>query len=381
MAELARLATDPESAPVIAYFAVLGGAFLVVLASVARDGCRLGGKGAAPLMAALCFALGALFVCWKAIFGFMMEQSVEVGCGPGESPAELLGCSTERWMQKDVFVQAYVDVTENLVGWASSSQLLMFVMSGCTFLHTKCRQRGVYPLVSLSYVIVGFLGAISLAFPILFAHLFLLAVQQKRPVADTPVARLSIPLALCNLAAMVGVVLLPLTYESHRRTVYTFGLLLVHFVLGLPCLVGRPSLVPSGANTWERNSARATLAAFYAFLAGASLLMHIHNVCRALLDLTASIPVEEALVRVFLGPLSRAPPFTESLCQYSISMDVVFTSIAAIGYMNATHMNRGIVCALLTPLLSVAVTFPTFLALGLIDDICTEQAAVKKKKA
>jgi len=355
---------DEDSGPVIAYFILLGSSLAAVLGSWAPLFGKKFGTWNVGEMLALPLAATSLYICWGAIFGFMMEVSRNKGCGKGESPVELMRCNTPEWKEFDVFVQAYVDVSNNAVGWASSSQLLMFVLSGCTFLHMECARLGVSRLIATAYVLVGFLGAISLAFPLLFAHLYSLAREKQ-----TMVPCLTFSIGLSNLLALCGVLLLPLTCETHRRTIFTWALMLVHFVLGMPCIVGRPTCISCGSATARRESIK--LGFFYIFLAGLSLAVHLSNVFRAGLQLSLENPSSNFL---WLAEEIVFGPFRNSLCQFSISFDVVFTSIAAMAYMVGTEPKLGSLLALATPFISVAASFPCFLAL----EILTQQNKVGK---
>ncbi|GBG26121.1 Hypothetical Protein FCC1311_023412 [Hondaea fermentalgiana] len=353
---------DADSAPVLAYFAVLGASILLVLITWAP----LHGGGQGPkrfVTLALPFAATALIVCWSEIFAFMSEVSKEKGCGPGESPLELLHCNTPAWQEFDVFVQAYVDVTKTAVGWAASSQLLMFVLSGCTFLHLECARLGVPGYLSLAYVLVGFLGAISLSFPLLFGHLFVLANRRASETAAPLVPKTTGTLVFCNLVAMISVLVLPHTYESHRQTYYTWALMIVHVILMAPCFVGRPTTIP--ATHKDASRYRLLTIVLYTFLAGASMVAHIHNNLRVSLAFMSARPdasFVDLLRYIYLDP------FLQSFCQCSISFDVVFTSIAAAAYMISTSFWRGLLLGALVPVLGIAVTFPLFLALQLVDE-------------
>jgi hypothetical protein len=376
------LRDDADARPVLAYFGVLGGALAVVAGAWAAACSRGGARGLLGAAVSAPLAATALYVCWGHILAFMARVAKDKGCGPGLSPAELLGCSTPAWQSFDVFVQAYVDVSSPALGWASSAQLLLFVLSGCSFLHCECARLRVSRAVALAYVLVGFLGAISLAFPLLFAHLAALRSATPRAQQLLRVAP-SRTLLACGLAAMLGVVVLPLTHRSHRASAYRFALMLVHVVLAVPALLGRPAPEPAAAGAAAHRRAALRLALWYAFLAGASLILHAHNVARAVLELP------EAAQPGWWGPHQLAAvlrqlvlgPWQLSECQQSISYDVLFTTVAAQTFM-ATQ--GAWTLAALAPLLGIATAFPAFLAIenaqaaSINDDADTPTTSAKR---
>lgn len=291
---------------------------------------------------ALPFSIGSLYVCWKLIFAFMAVTATEKGCG--ESAMDLVHCSTPSWMEFDVFVQAYIDVTKNSSGWLMSSQLLMFVASACTFLLAESSAIGMPRYLSISYIILGFLGAISLAFPLFFAHVF---CSRSHTVVHRT---FSIPMAVCAVLAIVSVAVLPVTWNSHRRTYYTGALMLVHCILGVPSLLPVQKL---SCQSEQQKKSSIYLAILYLGLAGASMMMHIVNWIHVLVDIDGRFEL------IFQGAFG-------TLCQKSISLDVCLTSIACIVYMLSVNFRRGSVAMLLTPVVSIAVTFPFFQALQLL---------------
>lgn len=304
----------------------------------------------------------------------MMKTSKSKGCGPGETPLELIGCNTAAWREHDVFVQAYAEVTDTVIGWASSCQLLLFVLSGCTFLHLECSRLNLGASVAVCYVCVGFLGAISLAFPLLFADLCVTSLREKqrKGSASTPkVVNVTPALLVCNIVAVCAVILLQLSLETRRSTVYTYALLLVHFILALPCFMGRPKVVEqaSGSSS-DAMGHRLSVIMTYVLIGGMSLSLHVRNVFEALILIDKegwSVP--EA---IFQGVF-------KSDCQLSISYDVIFTSIAAMGYMLWMDRRLGIVAALATPAMSIASTFPFFLAMREMAYLKQDMEAKKLK--
>ncbi len=322
------------------YFLLLLGAFLVVL--VQHFGHVVTPGSAWAQVLTLAFSLGACAVCWELIGRFMAAVAAEKGCG--KDALALLDCTSPSWMEFDVFVQAYVDVTKDPAGWLMSCQLLMFVQSACTFLLVETRARGIPRYVALSYVILGFLGAISLAFPLAFLHIFLLRGQRK---AGAPFPS---EMAGCAAIGVACVAVLPQTWDHYRRSYYTYALMTLHGILALPLAL--PQREPQSARKDGKS-----LAVLYLLLAGASAMFHLINFVSAL--------------AVFDGKLERVwGGAWGTICQQSISFDVCFSSVACCAYMIAVDSRRGLLATAATPFFSIAATFPFFLA---FEVLCPEE--------
>ena len=116
-------------------------------------------SGALLALAAVCG-----YLTWREILGWVAQDIAAHG-------------SAAYWLaHSKAFVRAYVLVADSAAGWWWSSQLLLFVAPLMAFFRVHALRLPELPV--LPYVLLGFLGAISLATP-----LFLLALSLREPHA------------------------------------------------------------------------------------------------------------------------------------------------------------------------------------------------------
>ena len=109
-------------------------------------------------------AIIAFAITWSLILDFFEQEADAMRDLPYE---EFLNA-------RSTFVKAYEEVTTTS-GYFYSQQLLMWVIPGCIFLQNSTLKKQI----TLAYTATGFLGAISLSFPLFFSHLLLLDVEEK----------------------------------------------------------------------------------------------------------------------------------------------------------------------------------------------------------
>ena len=139
----------------VGYFASLAGAFYVVRADVAeRRKAQRGGGGFAGGMYQAAFV--ALLVTWYQIVSWLVEDT-----------ARYVDVAT--WVRDaDLFVEAYRLVTLTSAHWFWSCQLLTLVAPWVLYVSLSARDVPIH--VSLSYIWLGFAGAISVSMPLHFVR-------------------------------------------------------------------------------------------------------------------------------------------------------------------------------------------------------------------
>jgi hypothetical protein len=132
------------------YFAVLLGAFFNVLIQWSVWGA-VGWRRLYLL--ALPFSLVAWYITWTLIFRFFGEQTVAFNCGD----ANIFTCDSAEYLASpNIFVEAYVQVTNTRGGYFWSAQLLTWVGPGCTFLYIEAKKYGgrISKGLQLSYLLL-----------------------------------------------------------------------------------------------------------------------------------------------------------------------------------------------------------------------------------
>ena len=311
-------------------------------------------------------AIVAFTVTWTLIFQFF------------DTEAELLRpLSREDWLKSpSTFVKAYEEVTTP-TGYCWSSNLLMWVIPGCLFLQTELKRRDLQPLTALLYTATGFMGAISLSFPLFFGHLLLLDDDKKhsgqknsgKHTATHTHNRASYLQLVCATAAAISVIVLPQTVHTHPVT-YVQALMALHTVLAIPSMWDLMLLINPQQATRATRAPRApraprvtpthtsllstlsplSLRNTYHVLAGASFAVHVTQMVVGLKATNGNV-----LDLVWSG--------WQNTCQSSISWDVVFTTLVCSVYV---HARRGTAHSLafvaFAPFLSIGAVWSLFLA-------------------
>lgn len=318
----------------IGYFLLLGiSAIRVFVSLCARVRECMVAATPSPLGAGnllYCVALVALATCcafatWTEIIRFIYED------------IDVHGGSSAYWFaHSQVFVRAYIAVTDTVSGWWWSSQLLMFVAPLMLFFRIHSLQHPGMPV--LAYALLGFLGAISLATP-----LFMLEVAMRsRHLTGTDVSQVSVPVMPAYTAgalalAMVCALLLPTAWAIRAEAgvlPYKVLLIAVHdalIVAALPFGWRLQSADRTGRSTGVRSyGVLLFVAAAGAFAAGS----HILNTAEVVRELQQSSTAVDS-TSVFLTVVSGGFPAANA-CQASISTDVVGTVVAIALYIMAT---------------------------------------------
>ena len=306
-----------------------------------------------------CLALIAFVVTWSLILDFF-EQ---------EADSQRVLSKEEYENAPSTFVKAYEEVTTK-TGYFWSQQLLMFVVPACLFLQTETRRyeqtlpRGM----ALAYTATGFLGAISLSFPLFFSHVLLLHEDEQRPpgnkkrrtnvTSSTAIVRVSLLQIVCSVIASISVVVLPATVHTDKQS-YVIALIALHVVLGIPSLV-EFVFSSSTVNLWFPRTL--SLKNVYQIMALASCFVHFKHMASGLHG------VDYDVIELFNAGW-------QNTCQRSISYDVVFTTLvcALYSYAKVGTAKSFFLPLLLSPVLSVGTTFAYFLAMeedeARVDDV------------
>ena len=304
-------------------------------------------------------AVVAFSVTWNLIFQFFQEEALL-----------LQPLSKAEWLASpSTFVKAYEQVT-TATGYVWSSNLLMWVIPGCLFLQTEFKRRAIEPTTALAYTATGFMGAISLSFPLFFGHILILDEMKpgKAHTRQQQHRNVSYLQILCATVAATAVVVLPHTVHTHT-TIYVQALLVLHVVLAVPSVWDLIVLLTTRNNPLNHHHpaplllskvSPLSLRGMYFCLAGASFIVHVTQV---VVGLTATHGDVHALVVAGW----------QNTCQSSISWDVVFTALVCSVYMYACKGYTSRECAVFlvgAPLVSLGAAWSIFLVMeeGSVDD-------------
>ncbi|KAI8845412.1 hypothetical protein BC829DRAFT_399603 [Chytridium lagenaria] len=312
--------------------AVLPGVSIVLYFTVLLLCFRSAGTFSRVLLALL--AVVSLAVTWSAILSWLLGD-IKLHLGRN-------GNSLAKWIiESDLFDAAYVNVAKDTANWWWSAQLLYFVITMIVFFWAEGAHRvvGIWFVSALLYTVLGFLGAISVAFPLFLIQRYLLT--RSGPYTISRPESPSIFLTFCavfgvNLKIIHVLLLAPILFSS--------GLTLVFWPAPHPS----SSIYPRRRH---RPSLRIPCRSFPLSHLGLSLDHFLKN--------SGTV---QGLFQTWDG----------NPCQLSISADMIFTTVVASVFMlrelwlDQQQAGEGGVCVgcfvLLSPIVSISVTFPTFLA-------------------
>ena len=240
------------------------------------------------------YSLAALVCTWRLILLFFVEHTQRYAVHP--DPPNL-------------FVEAYVLVCDAPAGWWWTNILLLWVTVACPMVHAEATRRGMPPSVVLAYIIVAFLGAVSLAFPLLLAHLLTLPTTPRKTspaaaaAADAGVNAIWWP--ACIIASLLSIGALPCSV-SLSRPIFILALVIVHVVLALPFM--RAARAPRSPSEYTSVLG----ARGYRLLAFTSALLHAGSTVMAALSLgdATSAPMHAGstvTAALSLGDATSAP--------------------------------------------------------------------------
>ena len=223
------------------------------------------------------YSLAALVCTWRLILLFFVEHTQRYAVHP--DPPNL-------------FVEAYVLVCDAPAGWWWTNILLLWVTVACPMVHAEATRRGMPPSVVLAYIIVAFLGAVSLAFPPLLAHLLTLpTTPRKTSPAAAATADAGVNAGVnalwwpaCIGASLLSIGALPCSVAS-SRPIFILALVIVHVVLALPFIrAARAPRTPKEGNSPSEYTS-VLGARGYRLLAFTSALLHAGSTVTAALSL------------------------------------------------------------------------------------------------
>ena len=236
-----------------------------------------------------------------------------------------------------LFFGAYVDVVGSPQRWVWICELLAWVFVGIAFLVKEARVLQLSKGEVFAFVVVGFLGAISVSFGLFFAVSLL--VRARMPPPSPRHARLAgrpdAALWWGTIAGMVSTVMLPVSLEKGERFEFNVHLLVVHAVLLLPAVVGvgashtpEPSSSSSSATSSvsKTGSEDEAWRRFAAFAALFGFVAHVANWARVLA--AADFAPLNAVASVLRGSLDND-------CTTSVTADVWFITLMSALYSRA----------------------------------------------
>lgn len=193
------LTSDGTYVMVLAYFAAL---LLGVATSLIRWPWSVSVSSRPSHLVVVASSLLAWIVTWRLIFAFFVDFANRYSRdGP------------------NMFVEAYVMVTDNAKGWIWSSQLLLWVVPGIIFLYVESKRRSISSTLAMAWISSAFLGAVSLGFPLAFSHLNL------SPSSSSFLsARELFMLAIVSSCALWSVHVMPISLAESRRDEFTTAL-------------------------------------------------------------------------------------------------------------------------------------------------------------
>lgn len=270
-------------------------------------------------VAAVAFALMAWYVTWRLIFSYFIEFE-------------------QRGETTNMFLDAYVKVSDDPVGWLWSSQLLLWVVPATIYVYVESARRDVSNIVSASWIGAAFLGAVSLGFPLALSHLELSESQRTRSaVTSTEI----LILFVCATLSIASVHVMPTMLSDQRLDMFAAALGLLHVALVFPFMARAvlkrktddhhtidrmKKTVPSFALSFNEFASRFGVGVLYVCVAVASTAIHLLNVRRAVPSFSVWNPVDTAASVRDLVVDKRGRPWRNS-CQSSIDFDVIFTCI------------------------------------------------------
>ncbi|KAI8807351.1 hypothetical protein BJ742DRAFT_854301 [Cladochytrium replicatum] len=353
-------------APVIIYFSTL---ILSIFRGTEVSLRNLFAHPTNPLHLAL--SVLSFYLAWFHILSWMLPSS-----------ADLANFALEEWaVTNDAFNEAYRLVTGSVEQWWWSSQLLLWTVpvivwmwsEGVSHAGTKGFMKRMDYASTLVYVWLGFFGAMSVGFS-------LFALQQN--VADGAaivIDRARKPSFTISVAAATAALSILLTpYISPSSPLFVSSLVILHVALLLPITgVSLFATPPPRRRSVSIRKEPRSLVILYALLAGINFVSYLHLT----LQYFFTTPIESLKLSPDLSErawnLWNTPNINH--CQASISGDLVFATITSVIVMgsevfkrrnprkkNGESLVKQVVTAAVwivaTPVFSVSVTFPLFMA-------------------
>ncbi|KAJ3217957.1 asparagine-linked glycosylation protein [Dinochytrium kinnereticum] len=246
------------------------------------------------------------------------------------------GGSFIKWViDSDLFDAAYVNVAKDVANWWWSAQLLNFAITLVVFFWAegahrvvvferegddgRIKGRGAWFVSALLYTVLGFLGAISAAFPLFLIQRSLLA--RAGPYTISRPERPSTFLTFCAVFSGICVMITP--YIPVASPNFGINLKVIHVLLLAPLITSSGFTVffwPSASSQRRQFSQGVGIAPLYGFLAGISLMSHLG------LSLDHFLKGNGTVTELF-------ETWEGNPCQLSISADLIFTTVVASVFM------------------------------------------------
>ncbi|KAI9497366.1 hypothetical protein BDB00DRAFT_756736 [Zychaea mexicana] len=286
-------------------------------------------------------ALGSFLCTWFYMISYFVHSYKEHDTS--NTPVSLNTIS--HWLHNvSLFDDAWRTVSLGNLQWLWSHQLCLFTVGVWTpFLAVEGARRKIPYL--WAYMLLGQVVAISTASALFFA----VVLAYPRTDLAGPSRCLNTTLLICIFSGMVTVVLSPFVAASEW---FLPNLLVMHVLLVFPLLPSKPAIYSYTEQT-------VYVAAVYMLSAGASLSIYVHQWITCLVESGSLYETLISMVDVFF-----AHP-----AQSSISSDVVWVQFLCVAWMLVDRLMKTGTVSLsvwtliaLTPIFSVSVTMPMYLA-------------------
>lgn len=226
-----------------------------------------------------------------------------------------------------LFFGAYRAVVDTKARWFYSSSLLSYVLISTPYIILEGAKMGLTRSQTFAYVVLGFLGAVSVSHALFFAH-SLERIRSNKEVEEEEEEecnngiinkRVSGMLVTCALLAMHSIVMLERTHLPATRGEFEIHLLVVHFILLLPTLWGLPSCSSAPSTLDDDGARRRGWNAYRLLVASVAVPSHVHTFI--------SVLSQNNGFRVLFTD------FLENPCSISITVDVIVSTLITALYV------------------------------------------------
>uniref|UniRef100_A0A7S3V1D5 Uncharacterized protein n=1 Tax=Aplanochytrium stocchinoi TaxID=215587 RepID=A0A7S3V1D5_9STRA len=244
-----------------AYFAILIASFVTIIKlTPIWSGIKLAranrhGTVYFPVCCLLVQSVLSLLYTWYYIFKFVVEDIARFE-------------TFDEWLEKgEMFFNAYVMVAGSEGRWVWTSGLLFWVLIGVSYMTYESKRLKIR--YTWAYVVVGFLGAISVSFTLFYSHVlikeYLIVVHnsesvgkaksenEKKGTGANAKDSINLPLLLvvCVIGGFAATVKMPLSLQVGNKLEFNICLLIVHGILFAPAVFCAPTF----QSALENNSA------------------------------------------------------------------------------------------------------------------------------
>ncbi|KAI9266833.1 hypothetical protein BDA99DRAFT_536240 [Phascolomyces articulosus] len=329
-----------DVAILISYFVLIGGLFLRIRSPLQQ--CFQSKQFGSTIF--IVGALGSFLFTWYYMIKYFIHSYNESDQIAPNEPVTLNSIS--HWLHNvSLFDDAWRTVSSGNIQWLWSQQICMFTVGVWTpFLAVEGARRRIPYL--WAFMVLGQVVAISTASALFFATVL---AFPKTDLAG-PSRRLTTAMLICVFCGMITVVVSPFVASSQW---FLLNLLVMHIVLVFPLLPSKPAV-------YNYTEQTLFVAGVYTLSAGASLSICVQQCISCFIE-TGS---------VYDTVVSMADIFFAHPAQSSISSDVVWVHLLCVMWMVIDRLSKAngtlslpvLTLIFLTPIFSISVTMPLYLA-------------------